>query len=162
MKKKQKERKLERLNTQLKALIKDESDWLANLANAAALLFNNLEDINWAGFYLLKEGELVLGPFQGLPACVRIQIGNGVCGSAVQDQKTYVVPDVHEFPNHIACDEASKSEIVVPMYVNDKIIGVLDVDSPIKRRFNDLEKEYFEEFVQILVRNSHLEHFLQG
>jgi len=105
-----KEKKLRQINQQLKALVSGEDDYLANLSNAAALLYNELEKVNWAGFYLMKEGELVLGPFQGLPACIRIKVGNGVCGSAVEDEKTYVVEDVHQFEGHIACDSASESE----------------------------------------------------
>ena len=146
--------KLEQINQQLEALISDENYWLPNLSNAAALLYNELDHVNWAGFYLMKDGELVLGPFQGLPACIRIQIGNGVCGSAVKDEKTYVVKDVHQFEGHIACDKASESEIVVPLYKEEKIIGVLDIDSPVKGRFNQTDKKYLEQFVDILVRDS--------
>ena len=146
--------KLVQINQQLKGLIADETDWLANFSNASALLFNELEKVNWAGFYLMKDGELVLGPFQGLPACIRIKVGNGVCGSAVRDEKTYVVKDVHQFEGHIACDAASESEIVVPIYNQDKIIGVLDIDSPVKARFDQNDKKYLEKFVDILINGS--------
>ena len=146
--------KLEQINQQIKGLIADERDWMANFSNAAALLFNELEKVNWAGFYLMKDGELVLGPFQGLPACIRIKVGNGVCGSAVRDEKTYVVKDVHQFEGHIACDAASESEIVVPIYDGDEIIGVLDIDSPIKARFDQNDKKYLEEFVEVLISGS--------
>lgn len=148
------EENLKLINQKLLGLVEDEDDWTANLANAAALLYNELDRVNWAGFYLMKKGELVLGPFQGLPACIRIQIGNGVCGTAVKDRQTYVVEDVHQFEGHIACDQASKSEIVVPIFEEDEIKGVLDIDSPVKGRFGSLEKEYLKEFVAILVENT--------
>ncbi len=151
---KEKDRQLRDLNKKLQALVAEEDHWLPNLANAAALLFNELENVNWAGFYLLKGEELILGPFQGLPACIRIKVGNGVCGSAVRDRKTYVVPDVHQFPGHIPCDEASKSEIVVPMYWRGAIIGVLDIDSPMKARFDETDETYLETFVEILMQQS--------
>ena len=137
---------------QLEALIEDEKDIVANLSNAAALLNQFLSDINWVGFYLLKEGELVLGPFQGLPACVRIAVGKGVCGTAVSERKTQRIADVHQFPGHIACDAASQSEIVVPITVNEEVIGVLDIDSPNKDRFDPLDQKYLEKFIEILER----------
>ena len=121
----------------LQAVLTGESDRIANLANAAALLFWSLPAVNWAGFYLLKERELVLGPFQGKIACIRIRLGQGVCGSAAERRQTLVVPNVHEFPGHIACDSASNSEIVVPIIKNDALIGVLDIDSPEFARFDD-------------------------
>jgi L-methionine (R)-S-oxide reductase len=124
------------LHDSLQALISSEPDWLANLANAAALLYDSLEDVNWAGFYLLKGGELVLGPFQGKPACVRIQVGKGVCGTAVQQRRTIVVPDVHQFSGHIVCDALSRSEIVVPLFYEEQTTGVLDIDSPCLNRFD--------------------------
>lgn len=132
----------------LEGLISSEEDALANLCNTAALLYNNLEDINWAGFYIMKDGELVLGPFGGKIACVRIKVGKGVCGSAVRDRKTYVVPNVHEFEGHIACDCASNSEIVVPIIKDDIIYGVLDIDSPIFNRFDEIDKIYLEKLVE--------------
>ena len=131
-------------------LIEKESDFIATLANTSAFIFNFVEKLNWAGFYLSSGEELVLGPFQGKPACTRIKYGNGVCGTAVSKAVTMVVEDVHEFEGHIACDGASNSEIVVPLYKNGKIIGVLDVDSPEFSRFGNEEKEFFEKIVKIL------------
>jgi len=139
---------------ELNALIADESDWIANLANASALLYQSLEQVNWAGFYLLRGSELVVGPFQGKPACVRIALGRGVCGTAAQQRATIIVPDVNQFPGHIACDSASNSEIVVPMIKNDQLLGVLDIDSPITDRFNDEDREGLEKFVEILLRRT--------
>ena len=136
---------------QLRALIADEDDFIANLANASALLNQCLKDINWVGFYLWKGDELVLGPFQGLPACVRIPYGKGVCGTAVKEKKTQLVPDVQEFPGHIACDARSRSEIVIPMMKDDNIIGVLDIDSPKLERFDEVDQRYLERFVDILI-----------
>ena len=121
------------------SLLEGESDVIANLANASALIYDVLTDINWAGFYFVKDGELVLGPFQGKPACVRLKIGKGVCGTAVAEDRTIVVADVHEFAGHIACDSASKSEIVVPLRKNGAIVGVLDIDSPLFNRFADVK-----------------------
>jgi GAF domain-containing protein len=138
------------LNVKLEGLLASESNWLANLSNAAAHLFNNLETINWAGFYFLNEEELILGPFQGLTACTRIKIGKGVCGTAVAQKMTQLVPDVHLFPGHIACDGASNSEIVVPIIKDGYIYGVLDIDSPVKERFNEIDQKYLEAFVQKL------------
>jgi len=135
----------------LEALLTGESDPIANLANAAALLFWSLPAINWAGFYLLKEQQLVLGPFQGKIACVRIKLGQGVCGNAAERRQTLVVRNVHEFPGHIACDSASNSEIVVPIIKNDALIGVLDIDSPEFARFDDNDKTELQKFVQILI-----------
>jgi GAF domain-containing protein len=139
------------IHQNLKAVLTGESDPIANLANAAALLFSSLPAINWAGFYLLKEQELVLGPFQGKIACVRIKLGRGVCGNAAEQRQTLVVSNVHEFPGHIACDSASNSEIVVPMVKNDALFGVLDIDSPEFARFDDNDKTELQKFVQILV-----------
>ncbi len=137
---------------QLEALLMDEDDTIANLSNASALLNQFLEDINWVGFYLFKNGELVLGPFQGLPACVRIKVGRGVCGTAFEENKTLRVEDVNQFPGHIACDAASQSEIVVPIVKDNQKIGVLDIDSPSKNRFDELDQQYLEQFVQILTK----------
>jgi len=136
---------------QLSSLLEGESDMIANLSNASALLNQFLTDVNWVGFYLLKSDELVLGPFQGLPACVRIPIGKGVCGTAAQKRETIRVDDVHLFPGHIACDAASQSEIVIPILYNDQMIGVLDIDSPIKSRFDEIDQDYLERFVKTLV-----------
>lgn len=137
---------------QLKALIKDERDYIANSANAVALLFNTMEDINWAGVYFYKENQLVLGPFQGNPACIRIELGKGVCGTAAQERRTIVVGNVHQFSGHIACDSASNSEIVVSIVKGDRLIGVLDIDSPKFNRFGQVDQKYLEEFVEILNR----------
>lgn len=142
----------ENLNMSLNALITDEKDWLANLANASSLLWMMMDDINWAGFYLYKGGELVLGPFQGKPACTHIQLGKGVCGTTAYERKTLVVPDVHKFPGHIACDSDSNSEIVVPIISGDRLLGVLDIDSPLFARFDGEDEKYLEDFVHILVR----------
>lgn len=137
---------------QLHALLEGESNQIANLSNASALLNQFLDRINWVGFYLIEDGELVLGPFQGLPACVRIAVGRGVCGSAAKDRETYLVDDVHAFPGHIACDAASQSEIVVPIIKDGELIGVLDIDSPEKSRFDETDKIKLEAFVSALVQ----------
>ncbi len=138
---------------ELESLIAGEPDTIANLANAAALLFNSLPDLNWAGFYLLKDGELVVGPFQGKPACVRIAMGKGVCGTAAQRRSTVMVANVHEFAGHIACDAASNSEIVVPMIREGELLGVLDIDSPKFERFDEQDQAGLEKFVRILLGN---------
>lgn len=138
------------LNLKLEGLLDSETDWLANICNAAAHLYSNLDTINWAGFYFLREGELILGPFQGKSACTRIKIGKGVCGTAVAEKTTQLVPDVHLFPGHIACDCASNSEIVVPIIKDGIIYGVLDIDSPVKERFGEIDQKYLEIFVQKL------------
>lgn len=138
------------INAQVQALISDESDMIANMANIAAVLFNNLEQINWAGFYLFKQDELVLGPFQGQPACVRIPMGGGVCGTSAATRQTVIVKDVHEFAGHIACDVASNSEIVIPIVFDQHLVGVLDVDSPVAARFDDDDRQGIESLVNIL------------
>ncbi|NQX70134.1 GAF domain-containing protein [Paenibacillus alba] len=139
---------------QVEALIHDEPNRIANLANAAALLGQFLSEVNWVGFYLIDQSnekkELVLGPFQGLPACVRIPLGKGVCGTAAERRETVLVPDVQAFPGHIACDAASQSEIVVPILLGDELIGVLDIDSPKLSRFDETDQRYLEQFVQKL------------
>ena len=140
------------LNHELLELIEYEDEWLAALTNAAALLGHQLELINWAGFYLTKGQLLILGPFQGKPACSAIVIGNGVCGLSAQTKETVVVPDVHQFPGHIACDEASQSEIVIPLVFNGELYGVLDIDSPVRDRFSPADKAGLEEFAAILAR----------
>ena len=132
------------LNTQLSALIGDESDPLANASNFVALLYNALDDVNWLGIYVLRDDELVLGPFQGKPACVRIPLGNGVCGTAAATRETQLVADVHAFPGHIVCDADSRSEIVVPLYADAQLIGVLDIDSPSLNRFSPADREGIE------------------
>ena len=138
------------LNSQLRALTEGIPYKIANLANASALLWAHLQDINWAGFYLMEDGALVLGPFQGKTACIRIPVGKGVCGTAVAENATQLVPDVHLFPGHIACDCASNSEIVVPIRKDGMIIGVLDIDSPTKNRFTEADQAGLEDFVAIL------------
>ena len=120
------------------------------LSNAAALIWDTLEDINWAGFYLMKDGRLLLGPFQGKPACTEIEVGRGVCGTAVKEDKTQLVRDVHEFPGHIACDSASNSEIVVPIHRDGEVVAVLDIDSPSLSRFSEEDRAGLEEFVRVL------------
>ena len=139
------------LVVQLLSLLKGEHDFIANAANFSALLFNSLPNVNWAGFYLLQGEELVLGPFQGNPACVRIPLGTGVCGVAAQQVETIIVPNVHEFPGHIACDVASNSEIVVPLFDGQRLLGVLDLDSPEIGRFDDQDAEGLNELVTVFV-----------
>jgi L-methionine (R)-S-oxide reductase len=138
------------LAVSLESLLQGETDPLANLANASALLAQTLTGINWCGFYLLRGEELVLGPFQGKPACVRIPLGKGVCGTAAQRRQTLLVPDVHAFPEHIACDSASRSEIVVPILQGATLRGVLDIDSPQLARFDAQDQEGLERFVRTL------------
>lgn len=141
-----------KLNQILSSLTDGVPHKIANLANAAALLYNTLEDINWAGFYLIEDQKLVLGPFQGKPACIEIPVGRGVCGTAVAEDKIQLVHDVHQFPGHIACDSASNSEIVLPIHVNGKIWGVLDIDSPYVGRFTQEDRVGLEKVVQVLER----------
>jgi GAF domain-containing protein len=142
------------LNAQVAALISGERNLIANLSNVSALLNMTLDEINWVGFYLLEnDNELVLGPFQGKPACVRIPVGKGVCGTAVAEDKTQLVADVHQFAGHIACDAASNSEIVVPVHKDNKVIGVLDIDSPIFSRFDSDDQAGLEQLVKILEEN---------
>ncbi|MBC1473739.1 GAF domain-containing protein [Listeria grandensis] len=137
---------------QVEAMITGEPNFIANISNISALLNQALTDINWVGFYLYEEvsHQLVLGPFQGLPACIRIPLGRGVCGSAAAEQRTYLVQNVHDFPGHIACDAASNSEIVIPIVHNGKLLGVLDVDSPSLARFDTVDQHYLEQVVTIL------------
>lgn len=138
------------LNAQLAALIHGVPHRIANLANAAALLYHTLDNLNWAGFYLLENDTLVLGPFQGKPACIEIPVGRGVCGAAVAEGRTQLVRDVHQFPGHIACDSASNSEIVVPIRADGTIVGVLDIDSPNIGRFTEEDRAGLEAFVEVL------------
>jgi L-methionine (R)-S-oxide reductase len=133
----------------LRALLAGERDPIANAANLAALVYHTLPDLNWAGFYLLKDGELVLGPFQGKPACVRIAVGKGVCGTAAARRESVLVPDVDAFPGHIACDSASRSELVVPLIKNGTLLGVLDLDSPSRARFDEDDREGCEALAAI-------------
>jgi GAF domain-containing protein len=139
------------LKMQVKNLFAGEKDLIANCANFCSLLFHTLPDINWLGFYFLKEGELVVGPFQGKPACVRIDMGKGVCGTAAAKRKTLIIPNVHEFPDHIACDAESNSEFVIPMIKDNLLIGVLDIDSPVYNRFDNQDKIGIEKLLAILV-----------
>lgn len=141
------------LKKQASAMLEGESDRIAQTANLCALLWYSLPDINWVGFYFYKNGELVLGPFQGKPACVRIKPGQGVCGTAFQEQKIFRVDDVHAFKGHIACDPDSRSEIVIPFFVNQNCIGVLDIDSPLKKRFNEKDQIGLEHIVRCLEEN---------
>ncbi len=141
----------DQLAAQLSSLLAGERDLIANAANFAALIFHALPDLNWAGFYFLKSDELLLGPFQGRPACVRIALGQGVCGTAAAKRVTTIVPNVHEFPGHIACDSASNSEIVVPLLKNGNLIGVLDLDSPKRARFDDEDAQGLNELVEIFL-----------
>jgi len=144
----------ELVKKQLQALVHDEHNQIANLSNASALLNQFLDRINWVGFYLMEnDSELVLGPFQGLPACIRIPLGKGVCGTAALKKETIRVEDVNTFPGHIACDSASQSEIVIPLLKDGNLLGVLDIDSPEKNRFDELDQQKLEEFVEILVQS---------
>src|SRR5438309_2651509 len=139
------------LAAQLSSLLAGERDLIANAANFSSVIFHSLPDLNWAGFYFLKDDELVLGPFQGQPACVRIAMGKGVCGTAVAKRETVIVPNVHEFPGHIACDTASTSEIVVPIMKGEKLIGVIDLDSPSQSRFDEEDAAGLETLAGILL-----------
>jgi L-methionine (R)-S-oxide reductase len=138
------------LAQQVASLVEGEADHIANMANISAVLFWALKDVNWAGFYLLKDQELVLGPFHGQPACIRIPIGKGVCGEAVSQGKTQLVHDVHEFAGHIACDAASNSEVVIPVYANGEIFAVLDIDSPLVGRFDQTDADGLQLIVNSL------------
>ncbi|MFH4904465.1 MULTISPECIES: GAF domain-containing protein [Staphylococcus] len=138
------------LQKQVSSLIEDESNMIAILSNVSALLNDSIDQINWIGFYLVEDNELILGPFQGHPACVHIAIGKGVCGTAVAQDKTQLVEDVNAFPGHIACDANSKSEIVVPIHKDNNVIGVLDIDAPITNRFNNEDKQGLEAIVKII------------
>jgi GAF domain-containing protein len=148
--------RLSELPEQARALLAGERDPVANAANVSSLIYHTLPDVNWAGFYWMKGGELVLGPFQGRPACVRIGLGKGVCGTAAAERRTIVVPDVHRFPGHIACDSASRSEIVVPVVRGGEVLGVLDVDSPLPSRFGDDHARELERLVAAFVEATDL------
>ena len=138
------------LYRQIESLAEESPDWLPVMANASALLYDALQDVNWAGFYLVRGGELILGPFQGKVACVRIAKGKGVCGTAWKEDRTQLVPDVHAFPGHIACDAASRSEIVVPIRRGGEVVAMLDIDSPVPERFTEEDREGLELFVNTL------------
>ena len=148
------------LKAQLAGLFAEERDGLANAANAAAVLYHGLPDLNWAGFYFLRAGELVLGPFQGRVACVRIALGSGVCGTAAQRREAVVVPDVHAFPGHIACDANSRSEIVLPLVQHGRLLGVLDLDSPSLARFDEEDRLGLGAIVDLLLESSDLSRFI--
>ncbi len=141
------------LARELDALLGGEPDPVANAANAAAALYHALPELNWAGFYFLRGGELVLGPFQGRPACVRIALGQGVCGAAAAERRSVVVPDVEAFPGHIACDTASRSELVVPLLIGDTLVGVLDLDSPVLARFDETDRTGCEMLARVIGRH---------
>ncbi len=142
------------LTEQLVSLLGGEQDFIANAANLSSLLYHSLPEVNWVGFYLYKQGELVLGPFQGKPACIRIPLGKGVCGAAAEQQKTLIVPDVHQFPGHIACDSASNAEIVVPLLYQNRLIGVLDLDSPSVGRFDTEDQRGLENLIAHFLHTS--------
>src|SRR5881628_545031 len=144
----------DQLADQLSSLLAGERDLIANAANFSSLVFHSLPDLNWAGFYFAKDGELVLGPFQGQPACVRIKIGQGVCGAGASKCETVIVPNVHEFPGHIACDSASNSEIVVPLMKRERLIGVLDLDSPLFGRFDEEDAIGLKRLASVLIESS--------
>lgn len=144
----------ELLLKQTESLLTGESDPIANMANLSALLFQNLTDVNWVGFYRFIDSQLVLGPFQGKTACIRIDIGKGVCGASFQQKKALVVDDVHQFSGHIACDSDSNSEIVVPLIKNQNVFGVLDIDSPIKARFNQVDKSGLQKIIDSLINHT--------
>ena len=146
-----KPRLYDELARQLAALIDGERDLVANCANMAALIYHGLSELNWAGFYFARQGELVLGPFQGKPACIRIAWGEGVCGAAAAHGSAIVVPDVHEFPGHIACDPESRSELVVPLVDDGRVLGVLDLDSPVAGRFDEDDRAGCERLVAIFL-----------
>ena len=147
---------LEGLQEQARALLQGERDPIANAANLSSLIFHALPELNWAGFYWMKGGELVLGPFQGKPACVRIALGKGVCGTAARERRTIVVPDVDKFPGHIACDSASRSEVVVPVVREGQVLGVLDIDSPVLARFDEAHARALERLVADFVEATDL------
>jgi L-methionine (R)-S-oxide reductase len=149
-----KQQRYKELLSEIKELITGIPYPITNYANISAAIYRALPDINWAGFYLLEEDKMVLGPFQGNPACVYIPWGKGVCGTSLKEERTLIVADVEQFPGHIACDSASRSEIVIPMIKNGKAIGVLDIDSPIKNRFDETDKTYLEEIISILINSS--------
>lgn len=142
------------LSAQARALLQPRFGWLSNAANLSALIFNTLPDLNWAGFYVLDGNVLRLGPFQGKPACTEIVLGKGVCGTAALEKKTLLVPDVHQFAGHIACDSASKSEIVIPVIIGGHVWGVLDIDAPVLARFDETDRAGLEELVQIFTESS--------
>ncbi len=138
------------MNLQLEGMAQEEPGFIPLLSNASALIYQSMDRLNWAGFYLMDKGSLLLGPFQGKVACIRIKVGKGVCGTAVEQDRVQRVPDVHLFPGHIACDSASESEIVIPIHKDGAVIGVLDIDSPVKERFDEADEKGLTEFVHTL------------
>lgn len=146
------------LKEELTSLLNEQDSWLANLANAAAFLYHKLEKINWLGFYLYEQSEqyLMVGPFQGLPACSRIKVGSGVCGTAVKEKRTIRVGDVEKFPGHIVCDPRSRSEIVIPLLEGDKVFGVLDIDSSRLNRFSSTDQQQLEQLVALITETINL------
>src|SRR5437762_2786642 len=142
-----------KLAAETESLLEGETDFIANAANFSAMVYHSLPDVNWAGFYLLKGDELVLGPFQGKPACIRIALGKGVCGTAAVQRATVLVPNVHDFPGHIACDSASNSEIVVPLISGEQLLGVFDIDSPTVGRFDDEDAEGLNRLVSVFMKH---------
>lgn len=152
----------EHLLKQVGYLVEGERDMVANLANTASLLYLSLEQVNWAGYYLNRGDELVLGPFMGKPACIRIPFGKGVCGTAASEHRTQLVRDVLKFPGHIACDESTRSEIVVPMFKDDQLVAVLDIDSPIEARFDEEDQQYLERFARIVTDSIDWSPILKG
>jgi L-methionine (R)-S-oxide reductase len=144
----------EQLRVSLQPLMRNQTDFLANISNFAALLFNSLPNLNWAGFYLLRGTDLVLGPFQGKPACSCIAMGDGVCGTAALQRAAVLVPDVHAFPGHIVCDEASQSEMVLPVLKDGRLVGVLDLDSPLHARFDEVDRDGMQQLLQTLMEGT--------
>jgi L-methionine (R)-S-oxide reductase len=144
----------EQLRVSLQPLMRNQTDFLANISNFAALLFNSLPNLNWAGFYLLRGTDLVLGPFQGKPACSCIAMGDGVCGTAALQRAAVLVPDVHAFPGHIVCDEASQSEMVLPVLKDGRLVGVLDLDSPLHARFDEFDHDCMQQLLQTLMEGT--------
>ena len=141
-------------------LFTGERNFIANAGNFCSFIYHNFENLNWVGFYFMNRGELVLGPFQGKTACVRIAVGKGVCGTSVAKKETIIVDDVHEFPGHIACDAASRSEIVIPVIYKDVLIGVLDIDSPVLKRFTSKEEETFNAYLDLLIHSSNMDEII--
>lgn len=146
--------------SQVEELLSEVPNFIVNQSNLSAFIFNEIHDLNWVGFYFIRENYLLLAPFQGKPACIRLPEGKGVCWESVKRGKTVIVDDVHEFPGHIACDSDSRSEIVIPLFYNDIIIGVLDIDSPAKSRFTQDDALFYEKCAEILIRKSEVEKFL--
>lgn len=142
------------LDSQLRGLLQGERDFTANLANSASLIFYQMQEVNWVGFYLYRDGELVVGPFQGKPACTRIPLGGGVCGTSAETRESLIVEDVHQFPGHIACDEDSRSELVIPMLRDGELLGVFDLDSPVVGRFDEEDERQLRRLLQRIIDGS--------